>query len=218
MANRTAYIISSTLQALQDEGQRKITSDDLLAFLNEIQREICEEALALEFKRQITLTSGKETYGLDRSIVSVASVETPSTWTLPFKIIQDANVWADIVRSTDEIATGAAAYGIVIPSMNPQYGIIWDDKLELFPVPVTSGEKLSLRVYAYPVALKSQQADPEISDQYDKCLRLGLLHTVAKGPWTAEYRGELEKRKHMRMKNSIAGALTTEHSSDRLRF
>ena len=220
---RTAQILSLALKELEDIGERKVTREELVYHLNDVQNEIAERTILKQSTKYVTLIKDRATYALDQRILRIDAITPPDSWSKIPELVTDVNRWIEITTEL-VLADNTEVYGITIPSTNPEYLFLWGDNIEVYPVPILTGErlKLSTRVYPAPITIEnSGRGDPDLPVQADKPLRLGLIAAVVNEPngkWEILYEAEMKRLEHLAVKAKSGAPQKTRHTSDRLGF
>ena len=185
---RVAQIVQLCLKALDDEGERKIDRDLLCFHMNTVQKDIIHRSRALKATKTLKLRKGVSVYNVGSPVLEVVSILEPSTWHEKFEITSSLEWWQDkLVENWHR---------------NPICGIIWDrESLELTPAPASDGEVLTLRVLPEPDEIDRNTEDPDISSDYDKALRLGVLAEV-NPDYAPQFEAELSKQMSIHINGS----------------
>jgi len=212
MANRTQYNVQDVLRLLGDEAGRGVTRNQVVRVMGQVQEDLCRENLAIRFEGTLTLTAALETYDVNGNVWKVEEFIEPAAWTEEVTILHDAKVWKEKRRTTFDIA-------------QPIYGIIIDRWLHLWPLPPTTGDEVGIIGYALPEVTLTEAADPEVGSQWDRALVLGTVGILAPQltdglglTYEQKYERERERQGQISIKESIAGPLRRESSSDTLLF
>jgi len=173
--SRTSQILQLCLKALDDEGERKVTRDELLYHLNAVQRNICRDIPVLQKDVVLNILAGKPRYETNEPIAQIKTIR--SSWGEKVTIITDPNEWIAITkRQGYRLERDLFVYR-------------WDDALEIFP-PAESGT-LTIKATLFPNSIDTLDDDPDLPMDYDKALRFGTLAEIGDTSWNEKYLAEM---------------------------
>jgi len=234
MQNRVNKILTKVIKKLNKNEEYGYTRDDLLSYMEDIQYDLCTEYLALQISGYLHLVANQSEYSLgniygtsqygstiysatDSYVYKFREFAKPSTWKFPLTIIHDSEQWRDI--ATQDFAE----------KTQPLYGFIWNGVLRLVPTPVVT-EDVFYWAYGLPtlplsyippqdITNPTVTTDPLTPPEWDYCYENELLFRITEDEkYHLLYLERARKLSLQNFKQSVAGVIRVQHSSDVLGF
>jgi len=205
MANRVDKIVADVLFKVGQKGEHAFTRNGVLDELQSIYEEISDVFKAYKVSGTIALVAGTNTYAIPASVAKIRAFITPEGWRRPLEIIENPDEW-------DRYSSR------IVPSAQPLKGYAWAGQLSVWPVPVEDAT-LGYLAYGNPTVALAFGADPVTDKRWDYVMMVGVLaRLTGDGKRQAEYLDRAETAKYETWKETFAGILRHEHSSDRIGF
>lgn len=217
---RTDQILHRIERDIRTAGKTPPDPDVILDAMNQIQKDICQKALAYKFDDRITLDKGVDTYDLGRKIFQLKSFIEPASWVQwptwwqcwkkgtgkgELEIVTSTQRWRDLQLSNPSVA-------------HPIAVMVWNERLRLFPAPSVTGEELYAFMYLLPSKPMELGNDPELNDLHDNAIQWGALRDLIGGDFREMYNEEVQRLGQQGFREITDGTLQIDHWSRDLGF